>query len=185
MKPFRMTMSDGSLHIEYRPLVITRPNYSMHHRQINSTHDMRATLRAGKYTILGSYPLYFITSDGAALCFACARQEYRQISTAIKHKLKDGWRVVGCEINEEDCDLTCDHCSERIEATYADEEEKVEVVVAEEGQYAYEPDEFNSYLTKCTAMQIRGVLEKELNAGRLAYVALVRAEAERRGITLD
>lgn len=42
--------------------------------------------------------------------------------------------------------------------------------------------EFNGYLKQCTDKQVRGVLEKETNAGREAYAELARQELTRRGI---
>ena len=49
-----------------RPL---RPVYSGSYRTIQNTHKLRAALRYGKYTDMGGYPLYFITTDGCALSF--------------------------------------------------------------------------------------------------------------------
>ena len=45
--------------------------------------------------------------------------------------------------------------------------------------------EFRLYLKNCTDRQVQGVYERELSAGRLDYVELAIAEAERRGIELD
>jgi hypothetical protein len=45
--------------------------------------------------------------------------------------------------------------------------------------------EFRQYLQQCTDNQVRGVYEKEHNAGRDDYAELARAEAETRGILLD
>lgn len=42
--------------------------------------------------------------------------------------------------------------------------------------------EFTGYLRNCTDAQVRGVYEKEKQAGRDEYVALAEAEAERRGL---
>lgn len=97
---------------------LERAVYRMHCVEIASTRDMRATLRAGKYTLMGSYPVYLVTSDGACLCMDCARKEYRQVSYAVRHSLNDGWRVVSCSVNYEDDQLTCDHCSKMIESAY-------------------------------------------------------------------
>lgn len=44
--------------------------------------------------------------------------------------------------------------------------------------------DFNGFLRNCTDAQIRGVYEKEKAADRDDYVALVEAEAARRGIDL-
>lgn len=45
--------------------------------------------------------------------------------------------------------------------------------------------EFNAYLANCTPRQVQGVYDKEKEAGRDAYVALVEAEAQKRGICLE
>ena len=74
-----------------------------------------------KYAWPGGYPLFLITSDGAALCCDCAKQEYKQIAYSIRHNLRDGWRVEAADVNWEDPDLYCDHCSKRIESAYAEE----------------------------------------------------------------
>ena len=97
-----------------------RKNYSLHHREIESLADVKATLRAGPYTFLGCYPLYFITSDGAALCFGCAEKEFRQVVWDYLGDCSTGWRIVGCDINYEDTSLFCDHCSKKIESAYGE-----------------------------------------------------------------
>ena len=93
-----------------------RPNYSCHHREINSVADLKATLRAGPFAFPGGYPLFLITSDGGALCFKCGKSEFYLIAGEIQDDDNGGWRVVACEINHgEESDLNCDHCSKLIE----------------------------------------------------------------------
>jgi hypothetical protein len=87
---------------------------------INSIHDFRAAMRQGPYAWPGSYPCYFITSDGAALSFAAAKQCRREILEAIRDHDRSGWRIVALDVNWEDPDLICDHTGERIESAYAD-----------------------------------------------------------------
>jgi hypothetical protein len=101
-----------------------RPNYNRGHRDINTTHDLRAALRYGPYAWPGGYQMYFITDDGAALSFEAVRQEYRQVAYAIRHQLRDGWRVVGCDINYEERDLFCAHTNERIPCAYGDDDDQ-------------------------------------------------------------
>jgi len=116
-----MALSSGDLVRRLgSPCVTVRTNYCYHHKVIATSHDLRATLRAGRFTSLGSYPLFLYTSDGAALCFECAAKEYRQVSTEIREHSNCGFRVVGTEINYEDEDLTCDHCNKPIESAYGD-----------------------------------------------------------------
>lgn len=92
-------------------------------RTIETTHDVKAALRAGRYTDLGGYPLYFVASDGAALSFESVRSELRQVLDSIRTGSDDGWRVIGVEINYEDSDLRCDHSGARIESAYAEPED--------------------------------------------------------------
>lgn len=40
--------------------------------------------------------------------------------------------------------------------------------------------EFSEYLRNCTDKQLEGVLEKELDAGRVVYAALAKQALERR-----
>jgi len=120
IRPARaIALSDGVLATRDGPYVVIRENYRVQHARIETTHDLRATLRAGRFTSVGGYPLFLYTSDGAALCFNCATKEYRQLSTEIREDTNCGFRVVGVEINYEDATLTCDHCSKPIESAYA------------------------------------------------------------------
>src|SRR5262245_57973103 len=89
-----------------------RAVFSRHCRSIDTAAEFKATLRAGPYAWPGGYPLYLLTSDGAALCFDCGRREIRQILPAIRERLRDGWRVVGCDIDEgSETGLYCEHCN--------------------------------------------------------------------------
>jgi hypothetical protein len=74
------------------------------------------------YAWPGGYPRYFITSDGEALSYKAAREEARQIRDAIESNSKNGWCVVGCDVNWEDQELTCAHTDERIECAYPPDE---------------------------------------------------------------
>jgi hypothetical protein len=100
-----------------------RKNYDRHHATIITTMDLRATLRAGRFTWPGCYPLFFIASDGGALCFDCVRKDYRRVSNSIRHKMHDGWKVEACDVNYEDNELVCDHCSKQIESAYGGDDD--------------------------------------------------------------
>lgn len=89
---------------------------------VNTTKDIKTALRNGQWAWPGGYPLYFITSDGAALSFDAVRSEYRQVINAIRHRLNDGWRIVSCDINWEDENLICEHTGQRIQSAYGDDE---------------------------------------------------------------
>lgn len=87
---------------------------------IKTPSDFGKALKQGPYAWPGGYPCFFITSDGAALDFDCAKKEARQITDAIRSNAHNGWKVEAVDVNWEDGDLTCDHCSKPIESAYAD-----------------------------------------------------------------
>ncbi len=80
--------------------------------------EYRKAIHYGPYAWPGGYPLYFITSDGAALCFKCAKAERRNIISAIADNRSDGWKCEAVDVNWEDTDLYCDHCNQPIESAY-------------------------------------------------------------------
>lgn len=120
-----MTLSDGSLIDTREPGVSpVRNHYIGHSRELASgfaanLRDVKAVLRAGRFTDLGGYPLYFIAADGEALSFGAVRDNFLEVCRAAKFgDPRDGWRVVGIEINYEDGELRCAHTGEPIEAAY-------------------------------------------------------------------
>ncbi|NTF17177.1 hypothetical protein G6L37_01875 [Agrobacterium rubi] len=94
--------------------------------RIETVAEFKAALRHGQTTDLGGYPLYFVVSDGAAISFEAARENFRQIVDSIANVHNDGWRVVGQEINYEEEDLFCAHTGKRIASAYGNEEELAE-----------------------------------------------------------
>lgn len=84
------------------------------------TIEIKKQLRNGAFAWPGGYPLFFLTSDSAALCFSCVRKEWRQVVWDKIHKCSTGWNIEACTVNWEDAELTCDHCSKHIESAYAD-----------------------------------------------------------------
>ena len=112
---------EGDLFSEnYSNSIPIRKDYCKHFARINSLSQVKATIRAGSVTWPGCYPLYFITSDGAALCFDCARKEFRQVAYDYLNNCRTGWRIEGCQINYEENNLTCDHCSQQIESAHGE-----------------------------------------------------------------
>lgn len=92
-----------------------RANFALHHREIETVADFKATLRAGKYTFPGGYELFFITSDGATLCFDCARENFAWVADSIRTDTSDGWKIAACDIVEHyESGLSCDHCSREL-----------------------------------------------------------------------
>jgi hypothetical protein len=121
---FFVSDCDGALHdtrVDDWSSKPIRANYKRHHRTIETVADLKATLRAGSFAWPGGYPLFFITSDGAALSFYTARTQFRHIADSIATGSNDGWRIVACEINYEDSDLQCDHTGNRIASAYGDD----------------------------------------------------------------
>lgn len=122
---FMISECDGALYDtraanwSQKPL---RPNYARHHGRIESAADFKACLRASGFAWPGGYPLYFLTSDGAALSFAAARENAREIIAALNTGDKrSGWHVCACEINWEDSSLVCDHSGKPIPSAYGEE----------------------------------------------------------------
>ena len=72
------------------------------------------------YAWPGGYPMFYVTSDGAALCPKCINDSSNPIHF---DGLSDGWKVEGYDVNWEDSQLFCDHCNKRIESAYAEDEQ--------------------------------------------------------------
>ena len=87
---------------------------------ISTAKDLKYALRNGPYAWPGGYPLYFITSDGAALSFKAVRENLRSVLWSIKNGVNDGWKVQAMAINYEDNELYCDHTGEKIESAYGE-----------------------------------------------------------------
>ena len=99
-----------------------RAGYRYTKNDISTVADLKAAIRNGGYAWPGGYPLYFITSDGAALSFETAKREFRAIADAIRQHDNSGWRIVACDINYEDDNLYCDHSGDKIESAYGQDE---------------------------------------------------------------
>lgn len=91
---------------------------------IKTLSDFRAAMRNGPYAWPGGYPLYFITNDGAALSFEAVRENLRLVIDSIANDMRDGWRVIGCDVNWEDDSLLCDHTYKPIPCAYENETEE-------------------------------------------------------------
>ncbi len=120
---FFVSDSDGHCYDTFRADWGNHPvrrDYRRHFQTIENVSQLKATIRAGAFAWPGGYPLYFITSDGAALSFETAKSEFAQIARSVREKANDGWRIVACDVNWEDGELTDDHTGKRIESAYAD-----------------------------------------------------------------
>jgi hypothetical protein len=76
------------------------------------------------YAWPGGYPVYMLMADGGVLCSACVRREIRSIVDATRPNgaAEPQWQCVAVDANWEDPQLYCDHCGERIESAYADDD---------------------------------------------------------------
>lgn len=121
---FFVSSTDGGLYdtrqAQWNAKPALRAVFNRTFRDIENTLQLRATLRAGAYAWPGGYPLYFITSDGAALSFETVKKHLRAVSWSIQNKAGDGWRVVACDINYEDKDLCDEHTGKPIESAYGE-----------------------------------------------------------------
>ncbi len=65
------------------------------------------------------YPLFYVTSDGGALCAACVNREMDIIDPATRDpRDRSGWRVVAVDVHWEGEPIGCDHCGGDIESAY-------------------------------------------------------------------
>jgi hypothetical protein len=88
------------------------------------TADQKRAIKSAldKFAWPGGYPVFLVTSDGAALCPDCVRSELRSIVSAARdNDTRCGWHPAAADINWEEADLYCDHCSNRIESAYAED----------------------------------------------------------------
>jgi hypothetical protein len=126
-RPEHLFLSDdGNLYDTREPNWASHPlrhGYYGNGPKIETVAELKAALRHGGTTSLGGYPLYFIASDGEAISFEAARDNFSQIVDSIANGHNDGWRIVGQEINYEDEDLFCAHTGKRIASAYGDNEE--------------------------------------------------------------
>jgi hypothetical protein len=97
----------------------------------------------------GGYPLFAITSDGAALCKCCAKTEREAIATTTG---TDGWCITAIDANWEDPSLFCDHCNARIESAYAEPPDPALVLMDSNGIYI--PQLWCSHLDEAEALKL-------------------------------
>ena len=119
---FFISSSDGGLYDTRTPSWSTRAplrcNYRQTHRTINTTADLKATLRAGEYAWPGGYQMYFVTNDGYAVSFKGCLSDLETQLDAIKKRCLN--RIVAVDINYEDDALFCDISGEPIPASYGE-----------------------------------------------------------------
>lgn len=102
-----------------------RPIYRWHFAHIDTVAQFKACLRAGATVYPGGLPLYFIAGDGEPISFKSARENLRQIVSAIQDartglRINDSWNVIGCAVNEDDNSMRCAHSGEVIPSACGD-----------------------------------------------------------------
>ncbi len=94
-------------------LQLVRKGVARHYREIDSINKLKACLRAGEYTSVGMYRLFFVTSDGACLSFSSVLDNLESIYYSMMNDVNDGWRITGLSSVEEcDEEVYCDHSNE-------------------------------------------------------------------------
>jgi len=94
-------------------LQLVRRDIAKHYRQIDSINKLKSCLRAGEYTSVGMYRLFFITNEGACLSFSSVLDNLQEIYYSIMHNLNDGWKITGLSSVEEcEDEVYCDHSNE-------------------------------------------------------------------------
>lgn len=128
MLPKHLFLSDCDGHLfdtraaDWHKAAPLRANYARHVAHIETAADFKACLRAGAHAWPGGYPLYFVTADGAAFSFKAARDEAREIISALlSGDTQGGWFVQALETNFEDSELVCDISGNRIESAYGED----------------------------------------------------------------
>lgn len=71
------------------------------------------------YVWPGGYPLFYITKDCSVLCPKCCNGN----KELLNDEHDPQWFVIAYEVNWEDEELYCDHCNEKIESAYSEDED--------------------------------------------------------------
>jgi hypothetical protein len=87
---------------------------------MKNLHAAKAYAR-NRYVWPGGYPMTAITADGGCLCADCVHAEWKQICAESFQNTNCGFRIAGVEVNWENPELYCDHCSARIESACAED----------------------------------------------------------------
>lgn len=82
-----------------------------------SPENIKQAFKEGKYSSVGSYPLFWVYRD-ECLCVECAKEKEEEF-------LEDSENV-SCEPNWENTSLHCDECGNRIEWAYSLQESQFE-----------------------------------------------------------
>jgi len=82
-------------------------------------------LREGRYTSVGSYPLFYLAADGDVLAYDSVKANLWQVARATRDYAKGSkapdirqWAIVAVDVNWEDETMTCAHSGEVIGCAY-------------------------------------------------------------------
>jgi hypothetical protein len=84
-------------------------------------HHLIRDLRMGRFTSLGSYPVFFLASDGETLSPQAVLDNVWLAGRSTRDRDNNEWCIIGCEVNWEAMDMVCAHTGERIECAYPSE----------------------------------------------------------------
>lgn len=88
----------------------------MNHSELEQLRLPNGMLRS--YTMVGSYPIFYLTSDYCAICPQCATED---LDDFVADPIDcDYMRPRGADVNWEDEHLYCDKCSLQIESAYGE-----------------------------------------------------------------
>lgn len=117
-----MVDSRGDLYDTRKPnwakLPPLREAYQLHRQTLQNIKEVKAVLRAGAYTHIGLYTLYFIAADGQPLSFQAVRDNFKEVLSAMKKTGDREWSIIGMDVNYEDNDLFCSHTNKQIKPSY-------------------------------------------------------------------
>lgn len=92
-----------------------RARFAWQTQHIETTQQLKAALRAGKYAWPGKYRLAFITAAYTYLSFEAVRQELKSVISSIREQRIDGWRVIGLrDVDSHDEPVYCAHSGEQV-----------------------------------------------------------------------
>lgn len=76
---------------------------------------------AEPYAWPGGYERHFICDDGEPLSYEAARENMELIIDSIETNTRDGWLVVGTDVNWEEPDMVCAHTGKPIRSQHGED----------------------------------------------------------------
>ena len=84
---------------------------------LNNANILLCAGKVRRYSSVGCYPIFYVTTDNGCLCPRCVNDNFDQCCDPDD----DQWYVTTHAANWENTDRTCDHCSLPIESAYGEE----------------------------------------------------------------